>query len=101
MNLAAITRVDIASYVSALVWIYTILILIRILLTWAVMVPAVVNALQNPILRSIVGFVEDVTEPYLALWPLRAGPGLIDVSPILAIFALGLVGSLVAGLIHG
>lgn len=104
--IVAITRTDIASYVLALVWIYTILLLIRILLTWAVMVPFVVELLQNPVLRTIVGFVEDVTEPYLQMFrriipPLRAGPGLIDVSPIIAIFALGFVGSIVAALIRG
>lgn len=104
--IAAITRADVASYILALVWIYTVLLLIRILLTWAVMVPAVVQMLQNPVLRAVVGFIEDVTEPYLQLWrkiipPLRAGPGLIDVSPIIAIFALGLVGSILASLVRG
>lgn len=104
--IVALTRIDIASYFTALVWIYTILILIRILITWAVMVPFVVEMLQNPVMRTVVGFIEDVTEPYLQMWrkiipPLRAGPGLIDVSPIIAIFALGLVGSIVAALIRG
>ena len=96
----AITRVDVASYVSALVWIYSVLILIRILLTWVPRMP------ENAALRTVVGFIEDVTEPYLALFrrlipPLRGGPGLIDISPIIAIFALVLVGSLVTSLIQG
>jgi uncharacterized protein YggT (Ycf19 family) len=96
----AITRVDVASYVSALIWIYSVLILIRILLTW------VPNLPENPALRAVVGFVEDITEPYLALFrrlipPLRGGPGLIDISPIIAIFALVLIGSLITSLIHG
>jgi YggT family protein len=96
----AITRIDVANYVSALVWIYTILILIRILLTWVPSLP------ENAALRSVVGFVEDVTEPYLRLWrriipPLRGGFGLIDISPIVALLALWLVGTLVASLIHG
>ena len=96
----AITRVDVASYVNALVWIYSILILIRILLTW------VPNMPENQALRVFVGFVEDVTEPYLALFrriipPIRGGFGLIDVSPIIALIAMTLVGSIVAGLIQG
>jgi YggT family protein len=96
----AITRVDVANYFSALVWIYSVLILIRILLTWVPSLP------ENTALRAVVGFVEDVTEPYLALFrrvipPLRGGPGLIDVSPIIAIFALVLIGSLITNLIHG
>lgn len=96
----AITRVDVASYVSALFWIYSVLILVRILLTWVPRMP------ENAALRTVVGFVEDVTEPYLALFrrlipPLRGGPGLIDISPIIAIIALVLVGSLVTSLIQG
>jgi YggT family protein len=102
----AVTRTDLAYYLTALVWIYTLLILLRILLTWAVMLPQVVGALQHPVLRNLVGFVEDVTEPYLALWrkiipPLRTGPGLIDLSPIIAIFALQLVGGILARVITG
>lgn len=101
----AITRDDAANYLTALVWIYTLLILLRILLTWAVMLPQVVGMLQHPFLRSFVGFVEDVTDPYLAIWrkiipPLRTGPGLIDLSPIIAIFALQLIGGVLASLIR-
>jgi YggT family protein len=96
----AITRIDVAAYVNTLLWIYTVLILIRILLTW------VPNLPENIALRTVVGFVEDVTEPYLALWrriipPLRGGFGLIDISPIVAIIALGIVGGIVVNLIHG
>jgi YggT family protein len=96
----ALTRIDVAAYVNTLLWIYTVLILIRILLTW------VPNLPENPILRGLVGFVEDVTEPYLSLWrriipPLRGGFGLIDISPIVAIVVLGIVGGIVVNLIHG
>jgi YggT family protein len=96
----AITRIDVAAYVNTLLWIYTVLILIRILLTW------VPNLPENAALRAVVGFVEDVTEPYLALWrriipPLRGGFGLIDISPIVAIVVLGIVGGIVVNLIHG
>jgi YggT family protein len=96
----AITRIDVAAYVNTLLWIYTVLILIRILLTW------VPNLPENTALRAVVGFVEDVTEPYLALWrriipPLRGGFGLIDISPIVAIVVLGIVGGIVVNLIHG
>lgn len=104
--IAAISRTDIAAYLQWLIWIYTLLILVRILLTWAVMLPQVIGLLQNPILRNLVGFVEDVTDPYLAVWrriirPLRVGPGLIDISPIIGIFALQLGGALLVKLIAG
>ena len=70
------------------------------------MVPSVVRMLQNPALRGSVGFIEDITDPYLNLWrrlipPLRTGSGLIDVSPIIALIALQLVGGIVVRLIHG
>lgn len=96
----AITRVDIAAYLSALLWIYTILILIRILLTWVPSLP------DNPALRPIVGFIEDVTEPYLALFrrvipPINTGGVLIDISVIVAVLVLQIVGGIVVSLVHG
>jgi YggT family protein len=92
----AITRTDIANYVSTLIWIYTILILIRILLTWVPRMP------YNPVLNSIVRFVEDVTDPYLAIFRRFIPPlGMIDISPIVAILVLGLVGNLVVAAIAG
>lgn len=104
--IAAVTRGDVSSYITAFVWIYTLLIIVRILLSWAIMLPQAVSILQRPPLRVFVGFVEDVTDPYLKLWrkvipPLKAGPGLIDLSPIIAIFALQLIGSLVARAVAG
>ncbi|MBK5230607.1 MAG: YggT family protein [Thermoleophilia bacterium] len=90
------TRTDIANYVSTLIWIYTILILIRILLTWVPRMP------YNPLLNSVIRFVEDVTDPYLAIFRRFIPPlGMIDISPIVAILALGLVGNLVVAAIAG
>ena len=92
----ALTRTVIAEYVSTLIWIYTILILARILMTWIPRMP------YNPLLNSIVRFVEDVTDPYLALFRKFIPPiGMIDISPIVAIFALGLVGNIVTAAIAG
>lgn len=92
----ALTRTDIAEYVSTLIWVYTILILARILMTWIPRMP------YNPLLNSIVRFVEDVTDPYLALFRKFIPPiGMIDISPIVAIFALGLVGNIVTAAIAG
>lgn len=96
----AITRVDVAAYLNALLWIYTILILIRILLTW------VPNLPENPVLRPIVGFIEDVTEPYLALFrriipPINTGAVAFDISVIVAVLVLQIVGGIVVAAIHG
>jgi YggT family protein len=98
--IGAVTRLDISHYVSTLIWIYTILILIRILLSW------VPNMPYNPVLNVIVRFITDVTEPYLAIWrrivPMVniQGAGL-DISPILAIFVLTIGGELIVKLIAG
>jgi YggT family protein len=95
-TLLAITRMDIADYVRTLVWIYSILILVRILMSWVPRMP------YNPALNYLVKFVEDVTEPYLALFRKIIPPiGMIDISPIAAIFALGLLGEVIASAIAG
>lgn len=92
----AITRTDVAHYISTLIWIYTMLILVRILLTWVPRMP------YNPVLHSVIRFVEDVTDPYLAIFRRFIPPlGMIDISPIVAILALGLVGNLVVAAIAG
>ena len=50
--------------------------------------------------------VQDVTDPYLNLFrrflpPLRVGPGALDLSPMIGIFVLIIVGNLVIGLVDG
>jgi YggT family protein len=96
----AITRGDVADYVHALYLVYLILILIRVLLSWIPRMP------YNPLLRTAVDFVHQVTDPYLNLFrrilPPLGGRGFaLDLSPILAILVLGIVGSIVEGLIRG
>lgn len=92
----ALTRLDIARYVETLIWIYTILIFIRILLSWVPRMP------YNPALNAVVRFVEDVTDPYLAIFRRFVPPiGMLDISPIVALFALNLLGALVVKLITG
>lgn len=92
----ALTRVDVARYVETLIWIYTILIFVRILLSWVPRMP------YNPALSVVVRFVEDVTDPYLALFRRIIPPlGMIDISPIVALIALNLLGALVVNLIAG
>ena len=98
--LAAITREDVASYVSTLILIYTILIFIRVLMSWFTRIP------YNRILNAVLEFVRETTDPYLNLFrrfiPLvRIGPGALDISPIVAIFVLLIVQAIVVGLIRG
>jgi YggT family protein len=96
----AITRNDIASYVDTLFLVYTILIFIRILMTWFTRIP------YNRWLMAVLDFVRETTDPYLNLFRrfvpmVRIGPGALDLSPIVAIIVLAIVGRIVVALIAG
>jgi YggT family protein len=100
MIAAAITRNDVADYVGALFLIYLILIFIRVLMSWIPRMP------YNRYLRVAVGFIEEVTDPYLNLFrrflpPIGGGGFALDLSPILAIILLLIAQSVVVGLIRG
>ena len=99
-ELLAIGRADVARYVDTLFTVYIALIIVRIVLSWIPRMP------YQPALRAVVGFVEDVTGPYLNLFrriipPVRLGPAALDLSPIVGIFVLIIVRSLVVALIRG
>jgi YggT family protein len=96
----AITRSDVADYVYTLFLIYFVLIFIRVVLSWVPRMP------YNRVLNVFVTFVHDTTDPYLNLFrrvipPLRMGPGALDLSPIVAIFVLWIVGGVVVSVIRG
>jgi YggT family protein len=94
------TRGTIADYVAALFIVYFILIFIRILLTWVPRMP------YNRYLRAAVSFIEEVTDPYLNVFrrfipPLGGGGFALDLSPMLAMVLLYVVGLIVVGAIRG
>jgi YggT family protein len=94
------TRGVIADYVGALFLVYLILIIIRVLLTWIPRIP------YNRALRASIGFIEDVTDPYLNLFrrflpPIGGGGFALDLSPILGIILLIIAQRVVVGLISG
>jgi YggT family protein len=98
--LAAVTRHDIASYVSTLLLIYTILVFIRVLMSWFTRIP------YNRVLMAVLDFVRETTDPYLNLFRrfvpmVKVGPGALDLSPIVAIIVLQVVGGIVVRLIAG
>lgn len=98
--LAAITREDVASYVSMLFLIYTILIFIRVLMSWFQRIP------YNRVLNAVLEFVRETTDPYLNIFRkfvpmVRIGPGALDLSPIVAIIVLSIVGRIVVAIIAG
>jgi len=96
----AITRDDVADYVSTLALVYLILIFIRILMSWIPRMP------YNRYLAAFLKFVSDVTDPYLNLFrrilpPVRMGGAGLDLSPIVATFVLIIVGEIVVSLVQG
>jgi YggT family protein len=97
--LAAIGRTEIADYVNALFLVYMILIFARILLSWIPRIP------YNPILSAVIGFIQEVTDPYLRLFrriipPLGGGGFALDLSPIVAIIVLILAQGIIVGVIR-
>jgi uncharacterized protein YggT (Ycf19 family) len=99
MTLAAITRSDVADYISALVFVYLLLIIVNIGLSWIQQFRPIP---YNLTLRAVTGFVEESTTPYLAVfrrWIPQIGP--LDISPIFAILVLSIAGRIVVGLIDG
>ena len=96
----AITRVDVADYVSTLITVYVVLIFIRILMSYFRSIP------YYRALDVFLRFVTEVTDPWLNLFrrfipPVRAGPAALDLSPVIAVFALYILGYFVVRLIRG
>jgi uncharacterized protein YggT (Ycf19 family) len=96
----ALTRQNIADYVSALFTVYIVIIFIYILANLLFSF-----GLRPPYSRvsdTILGFLRDVSEPYLRLFRRFIPPiGMIDLSPMIAIIVLYIVRSLIVSAISG
>jgi YggT family protein len=91
-------RRQIAEFLSALITVYTIIIIAWVLASFVFAMGARVPY-SRP-LNAILDFLRDVTEPYLRVFrrlPLRIGP--FDLTPIVAILALQIVGGIIVNLI--
>jgi len=100
MLVLAITRGDIANYVSALFYVYIILIfayiLLNLLFSFGMRMP------YSRYSDAVLSFLRDVSEPYLRVFRRFIPPmGAIDLSPMIAIIVLYIVQSLVVGVISG
>lgn len=98
--LAAVTRADVADYVSALFLVYIILILLNVLSSWIPRMP------YNRPLRATLDFVKETTDPFLnffrrVLPPLGGGGFALDLSPMIAVVVLVVLRAIVVGLIEG
>jgi YggT family protein len=98
--LAASAREEIGDFLSALLTVY-VLCLIGYIVTNLVFAMGV-RMPYNRYASAVLGFLRDVAEPYLRIFrplPLRIGP--LDLTPIVAIFALQIVGGLIVGIVRG
>jgi YggT family protein len=74
----------VVSFLTALYWVYTILVLIYIILSW-------VQLPYNVWIGRLRTFLHDTVEPYLGVFRRMIPPiGGFDLSPIVALIALGL-----------
>lgn len=94
----ALSRNDIATYVSALFIVYTILILLNILISFVPRMP------YSPWLRAVLDFITETTDPYLNIFrsfirPIGGGQLAFDPSPIIALIVLGIAEAIVVGAI--
>jgi YggT family protein len=99
--LLATARTQIADYLSTLIYVYTLLIILYIVIQLLFSV-----GVRPPYSRTIdvvVGFLRDICEPFLRLFRrLLPSFGGFDFSPILAIITLQIINTIVVNdLIHG
>jgi uncharacterized protein YggT (Ycf19 family) len=96
----ATAREEIANYVQAIFYVYTLLIIAYILSSLFFAFGG-----RVPYARwssAVLGFLRDVCEPYLAIFRRFIPPiGPLDLSPIVGILLLNIVGSILANLIAG
>jgi YggT family protein len=96
----AVTRGDVADYVNDLVWVYTCLIFLY------VVVMMLFSAGFRPSYArwtdALLDFLRETCEPYVRIFrrvlPTMAG---LDFSPLVALIVLRIVGSIVVSIIRG
>lgn len=96
----ALSRLDVADYVSALFTVYIVLIFANILISYIPRVP------YSPVLRAVLDFIKETTDPYLNLFrrflpPVGGGGFALDLSPIIGIIVLFVLQAVVVGLVSG
>jgi uncharacterized protein YggT (Ycf19 family) len=93
-------RENIADFLAALILVYTICIVgwvvLSLIFSLGVRVP------YNRLVNGLMDFLRDVSNPFLQVFrrlPLQVGP--LDLSPMVAILALQIVGGIIVSLIRG
>ena len=97
----ASARTQIADYLSTLLYVYTLLIFLYIVIQLLFSVG--VRPPYSRTLDQVIGFLRDICEPFLRIfWRVLPAFGGIDFSPLLAILTLQIINSIVVnGIIHG
>ena len=97
----ATARTQIAGFLSTLIWVYTLLIFVFIVVQ--LLFAAGLRPPYSRTTDAVLGFLRDVCEPYLRIFRrLIPSFGGFDFSPILAILTLSLINKIVVeGIIHG
>lgn len=97
---AAVTRADIANYVRTLIYVYVVMLFVYLLINMVLSFGA--RPPYSRIFDVVMSFLRDVSEPYLRVFR-RFIPsiGMIDLSPMIAIFVLLIVNQVVYSLIRG
>ncbi|HKJ37014.1 MAG TPA: YggT family protein [Solirubrobacterales bacterium] len=101
--LLALTRNDVAQYVSSLFTVYIILVFARIVLSWVVTFRG--SLPYSRPLRAVTEFIEQVVDPYLNLFrrflpPIGGARMALDLSPIIGVILLLILQGIVVGLIN-
>lgn len=96
----ASARTEVASFLEALIQVYTLVIIAYIL--FSLVQSAGMRVPYNAATSAIIKFLTDAVEPYLAVFRRFIPPlGPFDLSPIVAILALQIVGGIVVSLVRG
>ena len=99
LPLAAV-RNEIADFVGTLIYVYSLIILAYIVINLIFAFGA--RPPYSPTLDKVLGFLRDVSEPYLAIFRRFIPPlGPLDLSPIVGLLVLNIVGGLIVRLIDG
>jgi uncharacterized protein YggT (Ycf19 family) len=97
----ASARTDVAGFLSALIYVYVLLIIAHIVIQ--LLFSAGLRPPYSRVTDAVLGFLRDVCEPFLRLFR-RILPsfGGLDLSPLIAIVTLEIVNAVIVGrIIHG
>ncbi len=98
--IVAAFRNEAADFVASLITVYTLIILAYIVINLIFAFGARPGYYRW--LDAVLTFLRDVSEPYLRIFRRFIPPiGPLDLSPIVAIFVLQIVGSIIVGVIDG